>query len=313
MQAIVVDDDHAVLGQARLPTPTTGGPGRGRRATWPSRSAQACADAGVEPGELSGVGLGSPGAIDARPAPSPTRRTCPDWPEKPVPVAKRLAKALGVDAPVRLGNDVDVATRAEFELGAAAEHDSLLGVFWGTGVGGGVILDGRQWDGRGAAGEIGHMVVVRGGRRCPCGRKGCMEAYAGRAAMEARARHLHDDKGRKTDAVQDHGGARPRPADVGHLVRAAERGDELALELLEEAVEAIGAAAASAVNLLDPAAVVIGGGLGRPLRRAVGRAGSAPRCSRTCSATTTRPRSCSPASATSAARSAPRLLVRRRR
>ena len=79
---------------------------------------------------------------------------------------------------------------AEFELGAGKPYDSMLGVWWGTGVGGGVILGGRQWDGRGAAGEIGHMVVKLNGRHCPCGRRGCMEAYAGRAAMEARARKL---------------------------------------------------------------------------------------------------------------------------
>ena len=92
-----------------------------------------------------------------------------------------------------VGNDVQVATDAEFQLGAGKPYRSLLGVFWGTGVGGGLILDGKPWHGRGGAGEIGHMVVKLDGRTCPCGRRGCMEAYAGRAAMEARARK--DDKG----------------------------------------------------------------------------------------------------------------------
>ena len=69
--------------------------------------------------------------------------------------------------------------------------------FWGTGVGGGLILDGTPWLGRGGAGEIGHMVVRRGGAHCPCGRRGCMEAYSGRAAMEAKARR-EVDKGAKT-------------------------------------------------------------------------------------------------------------------
>ena len=87
-----------------------------------------------------------------------------------------------------LGNDVQVATDAEFELGSARQYSSLLGVFWGTGVGGGIVLDGRPWIGRDAAGEIGHVVVRRGGALCGCGRRGCMEAYAGRASMEARAR-----------------------------------------------------------------------------------------------------------------------------
>ena len=93
---------------------------------------------------------------------------------------------------------MQVATDAEFALGAGKPYKSLLGVFWGTGVGGGMILDGKPWLGRGGAGEIGHMVVKIGGARCPCGRRGCMEAYAGRAAMEARARK-RDEKGSKTD------------------------------------------------------------------------------------------------------------------
>jgi glucokinase len=81
---------------------------------------------------------------------------------------------------------VQLGTQAEFELGAGKPFKSILGVFWGTGVGGGLMLDGRPWLGRGAAGEIGHMVVKIGGRRCGCGRLGCLEAYAGRASMERR-------------------------------------------------------------------------------------------------------------------------------
>jgi glucokinase len=256
MQAIVVDGEHQVLGQARLPTPTKGGPDE-VIADLAESVRQACADAGVDVSALAGVGLGSPGAIvDGTVA---SARNLPNWPEKAVPVAARLGQALGAE--VRIGNDVDVATRAEFELGAAADYDSLLGVFWGTGVGGGLIFDGAQHNGRGSAGEIGHMVVVLDGRRCPCGRRGCMEAYAGRAAMEARARQLHK-KGRKTKlfAIMEERGRDRLTSGIWY--RAADRGDELALELLGEAVEAIGAAAASAVNLVDPAAVVIGGGLG---------------------------------------------------
>lgn len=260
MQAIVVDADHEVRGQARLPTPTSGGPEAVVRDLAESVR-QACADAGVEPAALTGIGLGSPGSIiDGTQVAS--AKNLPQWPEEPVPVAEQLAAALGVEVPVRIGNDVDVATHAEFELGAAARYSSLLGVFWGTGVGGGVILDGRQWNGRGSAGEIGHVVVHQGGRKCPCGRNGCMEAYAGRVAMETRARHLHFDKGHKTklfEIMEERG--RDRLAS-GVWSRAVKHEDEMALELMEEAVQAIGTAAASAVNLLDPEAVVIGGGMG---------------------------------------------------
>jgi glucokinase len=259
MQAIVVDDQHEILGQARRPTPTSGGPEAVVRELAQSVR-DACADAKVDLKDLTGIGLGSPGSIVDNTVGG--AKNLPDWPDAPVPVADLLAKALKIKAPVRIGNDVDVATNAEFELGAAAKYDSLLGVFWGTGVGGGIILDGKQWNGRGSAGEIGHVVVQQDGRRCPCGRRGCMEAYAGRVAMETRARHLHEDKGRKTklfEIMEERG--RDRLAS-GVWARAVKAEDELALELMEEAVQAIGTAAASAVNLLDPEAVVIGGGMG---------------------------------------------------
>jgi glucokinase len=261
VQAIVVDERHEVLGQARLPTPRTGGP-EAVVETLAAAVREAAAGAGVEPGALAGIGVGSPGSIDAERGTVATAKNLPGWPEEPVPMAAELARGLGLEIPVRLGNDVGVALRAEFELGAAANHASVLGVFWGTGVGGGLILEGTPWKGRGSAGEIGHVVVVKDGRRCSCGRRGCMEAYAGRAGMEARARHLHENKGRKTklfSIMEERGRDR---LTSGIWYRAAERGDELALELLEEAVGAIGTAAASAVNLVDPSVVVVGGGLG---------------------------------------------------
>ena len=162
---------------------------------------------------------------------------------------------------MRVGNDVQVATEAEFELGAGREFSTLIGVFWGTGVGGGLIIDGKPWLGRGAAGEIGHMVVKRGGAKCPCGRKGCMEAYAGRSAMEAEARRQHEE-GHKTDLFKlMHKHEKPRLTS-GIWERALDHGDHLAEKLIERAIEALGTGVASAVNLLDPEAVILGGGLG---------------------------------------------------
>ena len=113
------------------------------------------------------------------------RATSPSW-EGRFELGAVLSRELGT--PVLVGNDVQVATDAEFELGAGRPYRSVLGVMWGTGVGGGLVLDGKPWLGRGGAGEIGHVVVRIDGRRCGCGRKGCMEAYAGRASMEAAAR-----------------------------------------------------------------------------------------------------------------------------
>ena len=257
IQAIVLDDSHTVMGQARRPTPTEGGPQDVIDAMAEALTASAEA-AGVKTNTLLGVGVGSPGEIDHEAGTVGNARNLPDW-EEPFPVVTSLGGALGTR--VDVGNDVDTATRGEFELGAAKEYDSILGVFWGTGVGGGIILDGKPWFGRGAAGEVGHVVVRDGGRRCTCGRRGCMEAYAGRMAMELRARRLHK-KGKHTDLfrIMEKRG-RPRLTS-GVWARALEHGDPLAHDLLDDAIAALGAGVASCVNVLDVEAVVIGGGMG---------------------------------------------------
>ena len=257
IEAIVTDASHRVLGSARHPTPTAGGPADVAHAM-AAALREAAKAASIDPSALRGVGVGSPGTVDSRAGTVSHADNLPGWLAS-FPLGQSLQSALGTR--VVLGNDVAVATTAEFELGAGKPYDSLLGVFWGTGVGGGLILDGKAWRGRGAAGEIGHTVVRRGGRRCPCGRRGCLEAYAGRAAMEARARRLVA-RGAKTklfELAAEHGRDR---LTSGIWQRALEHHDKLATGLIDGAVEALGAGIASAVNLLDVQAVVIGGGLG---------------------------------------------------
>jgi len=257
IQTVVVDAAGKVHGEARQPTPTSGGPAD-VAAAMEDALREAATAAGIEPGDLSGVGVGSPGDADEKTGVVSTARNLPGW-EGSFPLGETLAEALGTE--VKVGNDVQVATEAEFHLGSGREFQSLIGVFWGTGVGGGLVLDGKPWLGRGAAGEIGHMVVKRGGARCPCGRKGCMEAYAGRSAMEAEAKRQHEE-GHKTDLFKlMHKHEKPRLTS-GIWERAIEHGDQLATKLIDRAIEALGTGIASAVNLLDPEAVILGGGLG---------------------------------------------------
>jgi glucokinase len=255
IQAAVLGDDHKALGTARRPTPTSGGPAD-VAAEMIQAMRDAAQDAGVEVASLSGVGVGSPGTIADGTVSS--ARNLPGW-EGSFALAKALQEALGCE--VSIGNDVQVATDAEFTLGAGRDFRSLLGVFWGTGVGGGLILDGDAWTGRGAAGEIGHMVVKIDGAQCTCGRRGCMEAYAGRGAMEAHVGRLVE-KGAATDLfklMQERERAR---LTSGIWARALEREDKLAVDVIDRAIGALGAGIASAVNLLDVECVVIGGGLG---------------------------------------------------
>ena len=258
IQVAVVSADSEVLGQARHPTPQQGGPEAVVDAIAISVR-EAAAAAGIEPSALKGIGVGSPGLVDAGEGTVEDARNIHSWGEQKFPLANALQKELG--PPVKLGNDVEAAVLAEDKIGAGKPHRSFLGVFWGTGVGGAIVLDGKMWLGRGNAGEIGHMVIRTDGRRCGCGRRGCMEAYAGRACMEAHARKLVKE-GHETDLfkiMEERGRDR---LTSGIWARALKHDDKLAKKLIDEALEALGAGIASAINLIDVEAVVIGGGLG---------------------------------------------------
>ena len=262
IQAIIVDDDDQVLGQARHPTPKDNGP-QGVADGIVAAIAEAAADAGVEPSSLAGVGIGSPGAVDEqRGTVTQARNVTPDWTGE-FALGPAVASASGATR-VKVGHDVTVGTQAEYLLGAARGFDDVLGVFWGTGVGAGLILGGKIWVGRGAAGEIGHMVIQRDGAQCTCGRIGCMEAYSGRKAMELEARH-RVEKGEHTKLFKIMEERGRHQLSSGVWARAMEHDDHMANHLIERAVKALGAGIASAVNLLDVQAVVIGGGLGTRL------------------------------------------------
>ena len=260
IQAVVIDGRNAVRGKARIPTPRIGGP-PAVAAAMAATLRDALALAGASPGQLIAAGVGAPGAIDFKTGDVSHSGNIAGW-EGTFPLGRTLAADLGV--PVRIGNDVDVATEAEFRLGAGKGFRSVLGVFWGTGVGGGLVLNGQRWSGRGASAEIGHVVVQMDGLQCPCGRRGCLEAYAGRGAMEMRARTAAD-KGTPTalfEIMERRG--KDRLAS-GVWAEALAEGDHLAVQLIDEAMAALGAGVASANNLLDVDVIILGGGLGTRL------------------------------------------------
>jgi glucokinase len=258
IDVLVVDGERDVLGRARRPTPTEGG-APAIVAAIAEAVADATADAGTTAGELTGVGVGSPGAVDeAAGTVGHTSNLAGGWTD-PFPVAAELGSLVG--KPVRVANDVEAAAGAEIELGAGRALPSFLAVWWGTGVGGSVVLERKRWHGQGAAGEVGHMVVRMGGRRCPCGRHGCVEAYAGRAAMEERARKLHEH-GQKTKLFELMDAAKRDRLSSSVWQKALEQGDPLARELIDDAYEALAAVSASIINLLDLDGVILGGGLG---------------------------------------------------
>jgi glucokinase len=259
IQAVVTGRGAKVLGSARRATPTSGGPKAVVRELAASVHA-ALADAGRDPTHLRGAGIGAPGSIDPVAGVLNEAVNLNGW-DAPFALGPALSRELGV--PVALGNDVNTAVEAERRYGAGREFRSFLGVYWGTGIGGGLVVDGRLLSGRGSAGEIGHVSAKPGGRKCNCGLRGCVEAYAGRGSLEDRARRA---PAKRTTVLFDLQRKRGRDRlTSGVWLRAVEAGDELALELLDDAVAALGVGIGTAVTLLDVEAVVIGGGLGERL------------------------------------------------
>ena len=258
IEALVIEGDRHVLGRARNPTPTEGG-AEAIVAAIARTVDEAAASIGIGVDHLTGVGIGSPGAVDEDAGTVGFNSNLAGGWRDPQPFAAELGRLL--DVPVRVANDVEAAASAELELGAGRTLRSWLAVWWGTGVGGAAVLDGRRWLGNGAAGEFGHTVVRLGGRVCPCGRRGCVEAYAGRAAMEERARRLHS-RGQKTKLFELMGKAKRDRLTSGVWEKALDQDDALARALIDDAYDAIAAGAASVVNLLDIDGIVLGGGLG---------------------------------------------------
>jgi glucokinase len=157
-------------------------------------------------------------------------------------------------------NDVNAVALAEHRFGAGAGFNSLVCVAVGTGVGGGVILNGKLWRGStSAAGEIGHMSIDPDGPTCGCGNKGCIEAFCSSSAILARCRARLSD--RLTPVFEEVLTGDPDELSVKKLFAAARQRDEIALEVIGETARYLAIGLAGVVNLLNPELVVIGGGV----------------------------------------------------
>lgn len=257
IQSIVLRDEE-VAGSARVLTPQTGDADDIIDAMVGTIRAS-LDEARAQDSDISGVGIGTPGSVDAETGAVLRAANVPGFAGR-VELGQRISGELG-GAKVTVGNDVNVGVLGEYRRGAGRPFRNLLGVWVGTGVGGGLILDGKLHHGRGAAAEIGHVVVQPGGRPCSCGRQGCLEAYAGRVGMERRARKLAK-RGYETSLFRIMEERDRERLTSGVYARALAEGDRLTKRLIKDATWALGIGLASAQNLLDLDAIIVGGGLG---------------------------------------------------
>lgn len=201
------------------------------------------------------IGVGIAGQVTA----DGVVRLAPNLRWQHVPLRAKLEATLRL--PVFLTNDVRAAAVGEWRYGAGVGADDIVCIFVGTGIGGGVITGGRVLRGAGnAAGEIGHSVLVAGGRRCRCGNRGCLEAYAGGWAIAERAQEAvrSDLKGGAALLGLTRAAAPISAADVADAFR---RGDPLAGRLIGETVEFLTAGVVGIVNVFNPAVLILGGGV----------------------------------------------------
>lgn len=221
---------------------------------------------------LLGVGVGSPGPLNR--ATGVVLET-PNLGWRDFPLRDRIAEAVGL--PATLDNDANCATYGEWWKGAGRGVDTLVGLTLGTGIGGGIVLSGELYHGASdVAGEIGHMTINYGGRRCACGNYGCLEAYASGPNIAARA--VEGIRAGASSALVEMVDGDLDRVSARTVYEAALAKDRYARDILAETARMLGVGIASLVNVLNPEVVVVAGGVTRagehlfePLREEVRR------------------------------------------
>ncbi|QBD82122.1 ROK family protein [Ktedonosporobacter rubrisoli] len=209
--------------------------------------------------EIVAVGVGAAGQIDRD---AGTIVDAPNLGVRNMALGSLLSKQLG--KPVSVGNDVEVAALGEYLYGAGKGYSNFICVFIGTGIGSGIVQNGRMYTGlTGTAGEIGHMVIQAGGRICGCGGRGCLEAYASRTAI-TRAIMAEIHHGRPSVLATDAERQLKQGETIirsGILANAIQQKDELTIEIVTEAAEYLGYGLGSVMNLYNPDCIILGGGV----------------------------------------------------
>lgn len=268
IQAAVVNPDNEIIGRARKKTRAERG---AKEVTVRIIDCikECLASADVNAGDIAALCIGAPGPL--RPEEGIVI-SAPNLGWRNVPLKSLLESAVGIRT--LLDNDVNIGTYGEFRLGAGRGVRDLVGIFVGTGIGGGLVIDGKLHRGfNHTAGEIGHLVVRMGGPKCGCGNRGCLEAIAGRAAI---ARELASRAKKRKTLLTKLAKGPLEEARSRAIADAYNEKDDLVVEVLDEAVAALGAAIGGVVNLLSPEAVILGGGLtealGKPFVKQVAQA-----------------------------------------
>ncbi len=234
--------------------------------------AQVCRDHDGSKSDFAGIGIGSPGPLNRS---TGTIINTPNLGWRNFPLRDLISNAVGL--PAALDNDANCATYGEWWLGAGRSVDNLVGFTLGTGIGGGIVLNGEIFHGASdVAGEMGHMTLDSTGRRCKCGNYGCLEAYASGPAIALRA--VEGIEAGAETILPDLVNGRLEDLTAATVYEGVVLGDAYANEVMTETAKFLGTGIANIVNILNPQMVVIAGGVTRagdhlfvPLRAEVRR------------------------------------------
>ncbi|HYY70113.1 MAG TPA: ROK family protein [Terriglobales bacterium] len=211
---------------------------------------------------VRGIGISVPGWVDSRQGVLLSATNLPCW--RDYPLAEQLKRHYKL--PTQLANDANAAALAEAVWGAGEQYRDVFYVSLGTGVGTGMVLDRRLYSGRtGAAGEGGHTTIDYGGRKCGCGKRGCIEMYASGSAVAQRARELLSRHGAPKSRIPAMVDGDLASISAETVAKAALAGDELANELVQEAANYLAIWLGNMIDLLEPDVIVIGGGFGQAM------------------------------------------------
>ncbi len=248
--ALVVSESGEVIGRKKRTTENDGPP----MVEQISRAIDAALKAAsLTTEQISGIGVAMPGAVDST---TGYLGSVPNLKVDDRRLVDRLRERYPV--PVEVGNDVNLGTLAECWLGAGRNAQTVVGMFVGTGIGGGVVIDGRLRTGsEDLAGEIGHMVLMADGPHCGCGNRGCFEALASRTAIEAAIRE-GIAAGRESVIARGAEGERMKSRALSDALAA---GDELVTEVMTRTSHYLALGALTIRHLLDPDMVIMGGGV----------------------------------------------------
>lgn len=219
-------------------------------------------------GILKAIGVGVPGPVLSGEGIVVAPPIMPGWDR--YPIRESFSTLWGI--PVSVNNDAELGALGEWAYGAGREAENIAYIKVGTGIGAGLLLEGRIYQGAtGSAGEIGHLTIDKKGPRCTCGNHGCLEAYSGGHAIARQARKAIE-RGRNTQLNK----IDPEKISAQDVASAARRGDLVAQEIMREAGEHLGVAIAGLVNIFNPNMVIVGGGVARigdlflePIRKTV--------------------------------------------